>query len=131
MRVGGRIAVRRLVAQVQRTMRTSPLALHLPATRIYISLGGDFPDFFANKRSEILVRHEYPKLLNYLKEVQAGRLKRTGVVLIGRPGIGREPSRIYVHFLPRNILPDRIPQTVRELSLVHQCRYLLRLPEKI
>jgi hypothetical protein len=69
----------------------------------YISLGPEFTDFFGTNRREILVREEYPTLMKYIKEVQAGngqaRLRRYGAVVTGRPGIGQEPRRLYVHFL--------------------------------
>lgn len=68
----------------------------------YISFSSDFPNFFGNGRSEILVREEYPTLMSILKNVQAGNGQappRYGAVVTGRPGIGQEPRRLYVHFL--------------------------------
>ena len=65
--------------------RTSAPTSTVPHTTL--SLGPDFKGFFP-KHDKILVRDEYPTMLNHIKLMQ----KRGcgGVVLTGQPGIGKE-----------------------------------------
>jgi hypothetical protein len=68
---------------------------------MYISLS-EFPGFFGHDRSEILLRDEYPILMEHIRGIEAGKsvqVKQYGAVVIGRPGIGQEPSRLYLHVL--------------------------------
>jgi hypothetical protein len=62
----------------------------------YISLGRELSGFF-DGRSEIVVRNEYLEVMKHLEGVQAERMG--GAVVTGRPGIGQESPRLYLHFL--------------------------------
>lgn len=53
-----------------------------------LSLGAGFESFFS-ARNEILVRDEYPAMLDHIKRVETQNGRR-GVVVIGQPGIGMD-----------------------------------------
>ena len=58
-----------------------------------LSLGDSFADFFVSNRSKILVREEYPALIEHLRKVQAQTYPR-GAVVTGQPGIGKELPKL-------------------------------------
>jgi hypothetical protein len=71
----------------------------------YTSIEPGFADFFGPKKSTILLRDEYPAMLDHINKLQTEcKNSERGVVVTGQPGIGEERTRFYSVGLTSHVL---------------------------